>query len=392
MMLQHFVLAAVLLLAGVAATPRSSAVVGATTGSSNDCTSQLMSLCESARGASIGDCLVCAGGHQSELMRAGCTNDNFDSWCDGVPEINYVELSTSCRDAIAISPLINVSSVSECENECDKQAAAAPGKGTAACVGCDTNGQYCYLKSHCGGTPGHCPEGKGCGYRNVNVHPPPPPSPSPPVPPSPPGVTLRQAAERHNIFIGAATNVHGVTGGVNPLYKPTEQAQFSLTTAENACKVGPIHPKHSDPPAPSDYNWDGCDTIFKQAEAANQTVRGHNLCWHNENPSWLTSGKWTPAQLTSILQEHITTVVSRYGPRAYCWDVVNEALDDHGLKPSPPWYPAVPDYIDTAFHAAFKAAGNKTKLFYNDCENPPYRAPVPWNRGAWPAQWIIPST
>ena len=49
-------------------------------------------------------------------------------------------------------------------------------------------------------------------------------------------------------------------------------------------------------------------------------------------------------------------MVQHYGTRAYCWDVVNEALDDHGLKPSAPWYPALPNYIDVAFVAARKAA------------------------------------
>ena len=58
--------------------------------------------------------------------------------------------------------------------------------------------------------------------------------------------------------------------------------------------------------------------------------------------------------------------MTHYGPRAYCWDVVNEALDSSGLKPSAPWYPALPDYIDVAFKAARAAGGDKLKLFYND--------------------------
>jgi endo-1,4-beta-xylanase len=35
------------------------------------------------------------------------------------------------------------------------------------------------------------------------------------------------------------------------------------------------------------------------------------------------------------------------------------------LKASPPWYPAVPDYIDLAFHAA-RSANPNALLFYND--------------------------
>ena len=276
----------------------------------------------------------------------------------------YEQLSSTCKNAKAVSGKLPVGSLAECEAKCDAQAAAAPGTGQASCIAVDTDGKAnCFLKSECGGAPGHC-EGSECGYRVVGVGPSPAPGPpappAPPVPPAPPGVTLRQAADKHGIFIGAATNVAGVTSTTEPQYKAVEQAQFSLTTAENACKVGPIHPERNK------YSWEGCDTIFAQAKAANQSVRGHNLCWHNENPTWLTSGNFSSSELSQILVQHIDTVVKHYGTRAYCWDVVNEALDANGLKTSSPWYPALPSYIDIAFHAARKAGGPDVKLFYND--------------------------
>eukprot|EP01047_Picozoa_sp_COSAG01_P066050 COSAG01_NODE_9043_length_2571_cov_4.074838_1_plen_449_part_00 len=293
--------------------------------------------------------------------------------CSAASARHYDALSSTCLNAKPISGNVGpVPSAKECEAKCDAQAAAAPGTGQMPCVGVDTNGKTnCYLKSVCGGKAGHCGSSE-CGYRAVGVAPPaPPPGPLPPVPPAPPGVTLRAAAEKHGLLIGAATNVNGISKA-GP-YKTTEQAQYSLTTAENACKVGPIHPREG----PNGFDWKGCDEIFAQADAANQTVRGHNLCWHTENPAWLTTGKHTPAQLRSFLQEHITAVVKHYGERAYCWDVVNEAIEDGGapahanstgLKPSKPWYPAVPNYIDVAFKAAAAARGpgSKVKLFYND--------------------------
>ena len=66
-------------------------------------------------------------------------------------------------------------------------------------------------------------------------------------------------------------------------------------------------------------------------------MRGHNLCWHSENPDWLNNGNFSADELSKILVSHVTTVVKHYGTRAYCWDVVNEALDNNGLKPSKPW-------------------------------------------------------
>lgn len=263
----------------------------------------------------------------------------------------YESLTAPCRHSTPVSGNVGpVESVAACEAKCDAQAAAAPGTGQKPCDAVDTNGAAdCYLKSACAGTKGACHGHGECGYRVVGSGPgPAPPSPSPPappIPPAPPGVTLRGAAEKHGLLMGAATNVKGVSEA-GP-YRTTEQAQYSLTTAENACKVGPIHPREG----PNGYDWTGCDTIFAQAEASNQSIRGHNLCWHSENPSWLTSGKHTPAQLTTFLQEHVTSVVKHYGDRAYCWDVVNEAIEDGGtparanetgLKPSPPWYSAAP--------------------------------------------------
>ena len=119
----------------------------------------------------------------------------------------------------------------------------------------------------------------------------------------------------------------------------------------------------------------------------------HDLvCWGNSNPQWLLNGNWTPAQLQQILQDHITTVmqhspltkliliislsqnskcyliVDSFKYSVYCWDVVNEAVNDNqanGLYKHNVWYPAIPNYVDIAFETARKANPN-TKLFYND--------------------------
>ena len=72
---------------------------------------------------------------------------------------------------------------------------------------------------------------------------------------------------------------------------------------------------------------------------------GHNLCWGNNNPDWLTNVT-NGTVLRGFLQDHIRAVVSHYTPRAYAWDVVNEALrDDEGLPGATPfknntWYVA----------------------------------------------------
>jgi endo-1,4-beta-xylanase len=74
-----------------------------------------------------------------------------------------------------------------------------------------------------------------------------------------------------------------------------------------------------------------------------------------DNPDWLINGKFTANELMGIMQNHISTVGARYKDSFVCFDVVNEAVADSGnetLKPSPPWYPTIPNYVDLAFQYA----------------------------------------
>jgi GH35 family endo-1,4-beta-xylanase len=57
-------------------------------------------------------------------------------------------------------------------------------------------------------------------------------------------------------------------------------------------------------------------------------VRGHTLVWHQQNPKWLTEGKYTSGELAQILEQHIKTVVGHYRGKIFAWDVVNEAFDE----------------------------------------------------------------
>src|SRR5690349_9642159 len=57
--------------------------------------------------------------------------------------------------------------------------------------------------------------------------------------------------------------------------------QFDSLTPENAMKMGPIHPKENE------YNWKDADSIVAFAQRNGMRVRGHNLCWHNQAPSWI---------------------------------------------------------------------------------------------------------
>jgi len=170
---------------------------------------------------------------------------------------------------------------------------------------------------------------------------------------------------------------------VSPYALKTDEArlivqQFNSLTPENAMKMGPIHPKEHE------YNWKDADSIVAFAQRNGMRVRGHNLCWHNQTPSWMfvddKGDTVSKAVLLQRLKEHITTVVNRYKGKLYAWDVVNEAISDKPdeyLRPSAWLKICGEEYIAKAFEYAHEADPDAV-LFYNDYNeiNPVKRAKI----------------
>ena len=46
------------------------------------CKDVLTHICEPSRKISESNCLMCAGTHASEIVHAGCTNEDITSWCN----------------------------------------------------------------------------------------------------------------------------------------------------------------------------------------------------------------------------------------------------------------------------------------------------------------------
>lgn len=143
--------------------------------------------------------------------------------------------------------------------------------------------------------------------------------------------------------------------------------QFSSMTAENAMKMGPIHPRENF------YYWRDADSIAAFAQRNNMKLRGHALCWHNQTPRWFFTDSATGKQVTKEvllqrLKDHITAVVTRYKGIIYAWDVVNEAISDKKdefYRPSLFYQICGDEFIEKAFRWAHEADPNAL-LFYND--------------------------
>jgi endo-1,4-beta-xylanase len=162
--------------------------------------------------------------------------------------------------------------------------------------------------------------------------------------------------------IGVAVNMAALHGPDSALIV----REFNSVTAENDMKMGPIHPRENE------YNWKNADAIVDFAVKHHIKIRGHNLLWHNQAPTWMfvdAEGKQVSKEvLLKRLKDHITTVVNRYKGKIYAWDVVNEAIDDDSTKylRNSKWYQICgEDFIPKAFEYAH-AADPKAALYYND--------------------------
>jgi endo-1,4-beta-xylanase len=172
------------------------------------------------------------------------------------------------------------------------------------------------------------------------------------------GLPLRLLALQHHVRIGTAVDMAALADDAT--YKREAGEQFSTVTPENVMKWDTLEPQQGT------YDYRQADDLVTFAQARGQKVRGHVLVWHNQLPSWVTSGDYTADQLRAILHKHITDTVTHFKGRIWQWDVVNEAFNEDGTLRDSIWLQKLgPGYIADAFRWAHEADPH-AKLFYND--------------------------
>ena len=170
--------------------------------------------------------------------------------------------------------------------------------------------------------------------------------------------TLRSLAQARHFYIGTTVDVKALR--YEAVYNATLAREFNMVTPEVSMKFSETEPQRDV------YTFAKADYIVAFAQAHQMQVRGHNLVWYTDLPTWLTNGTFTRDELIAILRDHIITEVTRYREQVNIWDVVNEAVGDDGTLRDSIWLRGIgPEYIDMAFQWAHEA-NPQARLFYND--------------------------
>ena len=139
-----------------------------------------------------------------------------------------------------------------------------------------------------------------------------------------------------------------------------QSQQFNMVTPGNEMKWDTTEPSNGT------FNFSPGDQIVSYAQSNSEQVRCHNLVWHSQLPSWVSS---LPSnQVQSAMETHITTEATHFKGKCYAWDVVNEPFnDDANATPrADVFFNAMGiGYIADALKTAHAADPN-AKLYLND--------------------------
>jgi endo-1,4-beta-xylanase len=190
---------------------------------------------------------------------------------------------------------------------------------------------------------------------------------------------------RPDFYIGSASS------GINPGSPDNEQLSAIFRNNFNIITIG-IYMSGSQREQ-GKYNLERIDNLIDFATANNIKVYFHPMIGGAEySPEWINKGTFTKDELSKIMRERITTILTRYGNKVQYIDVVNEAFTGTGMTPEGQfnWLKSVkqgehiwmktmgmyqgkkyifPQYFVDAFRIAREVGDKNLKLIVNEWGN-----------------------
>ncbi|PVF98117.1 glycoside hydrolase [Serendipita vermifera] len=180
---------------------------------------------------------------------------------------------------------------------------------------------------------------------------------------------LAKAAGKQYFGVAVGTNLSNATYKVNL----DNIHLFGQVTPENEMKWDATEPSRNS------FSFSRGDTIVNWALSGGKEIRGHTLVWHSQLPSWVTNGNFNNATLVSIMQNHVTKLVTYWSGKVKTWDVINEVFNEDGTWRSSVLYNTIGEYfVDIAFRTAAAAdpnvglAANEYNLDYGQAKTTAY--------------------
>lgn len=172
---------------------------------------------------------------------------------------------------------------------------------------------------------------------------------------------LRVVASESDVLLGAAVEPDLLES--ETVYAETVATELNSVTPENALKWESLHPE------PETWTFAPAEAIVDFAAEHDLAVKGHALVWDQEfidaTPDWVEAID-DPADLRSVLEDHITTVMTQFDT-VDRWDVVNEPLRLAGGELYQGHFARVlgSEWIAEAFEIA-RAADPDAQLYLNE--------------------------
>ena len=170
--------------------------------------------------------------------------------------------------------------------------------------------------------------------------------------------TLGAAAAEKGRYFGTAVAANRL--GEAP-YATVLNREFNSVTPENEMKWDAVQPSRGN------FTYGSADQIVNHATSRGMRVRGHTLAWHSQLPGWVSSVS-SATELRSVMNNHITQVMTHFRGKIHSWDVVNEAFEDggSGARRNSVFQQRLGNgYIEEAFRTA-RSVDPGAKLCYND--------------------------
>lgn len=119
------------------------------------------------------------------------------------------------------------------------------------------------------------------------------------------------------------------------------------------------------------YGFSLSDSSMNFSQVNGMRVRGYHLIWWLDIPKQAEKGSLSKEEVKSIIEDRITTLMTRY-PNIEEWNVVNETVyyreGSSGIRKDGTWYSSLaPEFIDIAFQLARKT-NPKAVLLFNETQ------------------------